>query len=367
MHVKKDDCTACEACNNICPNGSIKMLADYEGFLYPFINREKCTNCGFCDIVCPLGKKIDCENNSIPRVYAAWSLDQEVRFNSTSGGIFTELAKSIISQGGYVVGAEYTNNHLVAHAVIDNEQDIHLLRQSKYVQSEIGFVFQELKKHLDKDKPVLFVGTPCQGAGLLSFLKVRYENLFLCDFICRGANSPKAYLRYLASLDRQYHSNIKKVWFKNKVNGWKNFCTKVEFENGQEYYADRYSDLFMRGYLKYNLYIRPSCSQCQFKGFPRCSDITLADFWGVKLRDESLDIDQGTSLVIINSQKGQQYFDSLENRIFREESNLEAALPFNQCAVRSVDMGEKRDSFFSQIDKTDFAELMREIIKSGKN
>ncbi len=362
MDLIKENCTACGACSNICPNESITMIPDSEGFLYPYVCKEACMCCGLCESVCPIINRPDCENTSDPKVYAAWSIDEEVRFNSTSGGLFTELAKAVISKGGCVTGARYNKEHLVGHYIIDSEREIPLLRQSKYVQSETGNVFKHIKERLDKGKQVMFVGTPCQGAGLQSFLGKQYDNLLLCDFICRGSNSPKVYMKYLESLKKQYRSDIKKVWFKNKINGWNKFCTKIEFENGKEYYADRYTDLFMRGYLKHNLYIRPSCSNCYFKGFPRHSDITLGDFWGVKLNDdESIDTDKGTSLVIVNSSIGQQCFNSLGDRIFKKESSLEAALPFNQCAVKSVDMGEKRDYFFSEIDKEDFTELINKI------
>lgn len=366
INLEREQCTGCGACNNTCPTGSIGMNKDNEGFLYPIINNEKCTECGLCEKSCPILKKMKSRNSGNPRVYAAWSLDEEVRFNSTSGGLFTELAKLITCIGGYVAGAKYNKQHLVEHHIIGDEGEIPLLRQSKYVQSDKGLIFSEIKKLLEKDKLVMFVGSPCEGAGLLSYLHKSYDNLLLCDFICRGANSPKAYSKYLESLRKQYGSDIKTVWFKNKVNGWNKFCTKVEFENGSEYYADRHTDLFMSGYLKYNLFIRPSCSNCNYKGFPRYSDITLADYWGVKLEDESLDTDKGTSLILINSQKGQEYFNRLKGKIFQEESSLEVAVPFNQCAIKSVSVGEKRDYFFDNIDKFDFSELMKKIIEMGK-
>lgn len=360
-------CTACGACNNICPNKCIKMIADDEGFLYPNIDEEKCTNCNLCVQVCPVLNKSVCKNESLPMVYAAWSLDNKVRFDSTSGGIFTELANYVISQGGYVVGARYNSSHLVEHYIISDMNEICLLRQSKYVQSEIGFVLKDIKELLDNEELVMFVGTPCEGAGLLSFLNKDYDNLLLCDFICRGSNSPKAYLKYLDSIKKKYNSNIKKVWFKNKKDGWNKFCTKIEFENGSEYYADRYTDLFMRGYLKYNLYLRPSCCNCNFKGFPRYSDITLGDFWGVKLNDESINTDKGTSLVIINSRKGKKYFDKIENRIFKQENSLDNALSFNQCAIKSVQMGKSRKKFFDKIDIMDFFELINMIINENNS
>lgn len=362
INIVKQDCTACGACNNICPNKSISMIPDDEGFLYPIIDQKKCINCKLCEKSCPIGNELDEKNDSQPKVYAAWSLDKKVRFNSTSGGLFTELAKTFIAQGGYVVGARYNASHLVEHHIIKEEKDIALLRQSKYVQSTIGFVFKNIKKLLEQDKHVMFVGTPCQGAGLLSFLNKDYKKLLLCDFICRGVNSPRAYLKYLESMEKHYDSTIKKVWFKNKINGWNKFCTKIEFDNGKEYYADRYTDVFMKGYLKNNLYIRPSCSNCYFKGFPRHADITLGDFWGVQLKDKKLDTDQGTSLVMIHSQKGKKHFEDLDNNIFKEEKELEEVLKFNPCAIKSIHMGEKRDYFFENIDTMDFQELINKII-----
>ncbi|RCX09879.1 coenzyme F420-reducing hydrogenase beta subunit [Anaerobacterium chartisolvens] len=366
INLSKEKCTGCGACNNVCPNDSIKMVADKEGFLYPLVNAESCSLCGLCQTSCPVLNREGYKRDVAPKAYASWSLNDEVRLSSTSGGIFTELARSVILQGGYVAGARYNKAHLAEHYIIGSEDDIALLRQSKYVQSAIGVVFKDIKKLLDKGAPVMFVGSPCECGGLLSFLGRPYDSLLLCDFICRGANSPKAYLKYLESLKLQYGSDIKRVWFKNKINGWNKFCTKIEFENGSEYYADRYKDLFMRGYLKYNLYMRSSCYRCSFKGFPRQSDITLADFWGVELKDKSVDTDKGTSLVIINSEKGQRHFDELGDRVFKEENSLEAALPFNQCAVSSVGIGEKREYFFSEIDRTDFEVLISKIKETEK-
>lgn len=363
INIEKNTCTACGACNNICPNNSISMKEDEEGFLYPLVDKEKCIHCSLCEKVCPILNKPEEKNNLHPKVYAAWSLDDEVRINSTSGGMFTEFASTIVSNGGFVAGVKYNESHMVEHYIIHDETELPILRQSKYVQSKIGFVFRDIKELLDEDKFVMFVGAPCQVGGLLKFLGKNYDNLLLLDFICRGVNSPKAYSKYLESLKRQYHSEIKRVWFKNKMNGWNKFGTKIEFVNGKEYYGDRYTDLFMKGYLHYNLYIRPCCSQCQFKGFPRYSDITLGDFWGVKLENKSLDIDKGTSVVIINSQKGEAYFDALKSIIFYEGSNLRDVLSFNQCTMKSIVMGKDRDYFFENIDKIDFYKLMNMIIK----
>lgn len=366
ISIEKEKCTGCGVCSNICPKNCINMVSDNEGFLYPSVDINYCINCGICEKTCPVLNGIKSENNPQPSAYAAWSLDEDIRFNSTSGGIFSELAKKIISDGGYVAGASYNNKHLVEHCMISDNDGIFLLRQSKYVQSSSGNIYKEIKDVLNMGKTVMFVGTPCQCAGLVSLLGRAYDNLLLCDFICRGANSPKAYTRYLESIENQYDSFIKKVWFKNKINGWNKFCTKIELENDMNYYADRYTDLFMVGYLKYNLFMRPSCHGCKFKGFPRYSDITFADFWGVELENRNLDTDKGTSLVILNSQKGKSYFKQIEDNIFKEEKNLECAVRNNRCAVSSTTVGKYRDYFFENIDKLDFEEVMKKIINKDR-
>lgn len=367
ISIEKEKCTGCGVCSNICPNSCINMVSDNEGFLYPSTDLNNCISCGLCEKTCPVINEIKRENNAQPPAYAAWSLDEDIRFNSTSGGIFSELAKKIISDGGYVAGARYNNKHLVEHFIINDNDCISLLRQSKYVQSSSGKIYIEIREVLNKDKTVMFVGTPCQCAGLVSFLGRTYDNLMICDFICRGANSPKAYTKYLDSLENQYNSFIKKVWFKNKTNGWNKFCTKIEFENNMIYYADRYTDLFMLGYLKYNLFMRSSCHDCKFKGFSRYSDITFADFWGVELENANLDTDKGTSLIILNSQKGKSYFKKIYDNIFKEEKNLECAVRNNPCATKSPTVGKYRDYFFENIDRLDFEEIIKRIIeKDGK-
>lgn len=360
--LEKNKCTGCGVCTNVCPKGSILMKADSEGFLYPVIDLLTCVNCGKCVAYCPvINPPVNTGKLKDPKAYAAWSLDKEIRYNSASGGISSELANMIISQGGYVAGAIYDEKHLVHHDISNCKDDIIKLRQSKYVQSTAGNIYADVKKILDSGKPVMFVGAPCQVSALILFLDKNYENLLTCDFICRGANSPKAYLKYILSLEKKFESKVVRVWFKNKINGWNKFCTKIEFENGQEYYADRYTDPFMKGYLKYNLYIRPSCSQCHFKGLPRYSDVTLADYWGVNLQNKSADIEQGTSLVIINSKKGIVNYDLLKNRIFQEEGSLNEALNKNKCANISIKHGIYRDQFFDEIDKIDFVELIKII------
>jgi len=361
--LEKSKCTGCYACYNACPKNCITMERDEEGFAYPKINLDQCNDCGLCESSCPiLNKVITKQNESKPAVYAAWSLNEEVRVNSTSGGLFSELAIYILNQGGYVCGARYGENQKIEHCLIQSVHDLSSIRQSKYAQSEVGLVYKEIRERLNNSETVLFCGTPCECAGLINFLKIKYEKLFVIDFVCRGSNSPKVYEKFLEYLEVKHRSKVKKVWFKNKTYGWNRFSTKVEFEDGQSYLEDRNHDIYILGYIKYNLYMRPSCANCQFKEL-RVSDITLADFWGVKLSDPSLDIEKGTSLVMIHSSKGNDLFEHIKANIFCESKTMEEALAGNSSIFTSPVMSSKRNYFFKNLDFMPYNELMKKCYK----
>jgi Coenzyme F420-reducing hydrogenase, beta subunit len=362
--LEKMKCTGCYACYNICPNNCISMEKDFEGFYYPKIDIELCTNCGLCESRCPILNKVKANDKfSIPTVYAAWSLNDEIRVNSTSGGIFSELAINILNKGGNVCGAMYGEYHKIEHSLINSVNDLALIRQSKYAQSDVGIAYRKIKELLNNNETVLFCGTPCQCAGLINFLNKKYENLVIIDFVCRGANSPKVYEKFLNYLEETHNSKVKKVWFKNKTYGWNRFSTKVEFEDGQNYLEDRYNDLYIVGYIKYNLYMRPSCADCQYKQFPRVSDITLADFWGIKLSNNSLDIEKGTSLVMINSSKGRDIFEQIKANIFCESKSLDDTLSGNPSILKSPVMNPKRNYFFKNLDTMPYDKLMKKCCK----
>ena len=362
LQIHRNQCTGCCSCMNTCPKNCISIVTDDTGFLYPIIDFETCIHCGLCVKKCPIYTPLLSSNTSDPEIYAAWSLNPDTRYNSTSGGIFSEMAAYVLSQDGFVVGARYTKKFLVEHYIISNAVDIQQLRQSKYVQSTIGMIFRQISEILSLNKLVLFCGTPCQIAGLKAYLGKEYTNLILIDFICRGVNSPKAYEKYLEMVETKYKSQIKKVWFKNKTYGWNRFSTQIEFENGKIYRKDRYNDLFMRGYLEFNLYMRESCHSCQFKGLPRLSDISLADFWGVGSSDSKLDENKGTSMVILHSEKGKGLFSEIKPHIFSQLSNMNTAVKGNMCLVTPPRMNYNRADFLHSLDNMPFDKCLKKYI-----
>lgn len=353
--INKGLCTGCNACFNICPVNSIEMKEDELGFSYPSVDYDKCIKCKKCIKTCPSLSAPSYEDNwEVPQVYAAWSKDDRIRMQSTSGGIFTEVAKEVISENGVVVGAKYNKYNMVEHIMIDSLEDIAKLRQSKYVQSDIGDVLKLIKDKLDNKLLVMFCGSPCQVAGLKNYLGEVYDNLLTLDFVCLGTNSPKAYRKYLEMLEDKYKSSIKRVWFKNKTYGWNNFSTRVEFENGRVYLKNRYNDIYMRGYIEEKLFIRPCCADCKYKGFPRISDISMADFWGVSNKDATLDNDKGTSLILVNSIKGEQFFNKTNKNLIVKRMEMEDALPGNRAIIKSVEINSDSEAFLKMLTNESF-------------
>lgn len=352
------NCTGCSACVCVCPVDAVTLTPDSKGFLYPKVNEEKCITCGKCLAVCP--SLVPAKNTGYrqPKVYAAWNTDASIRLESTSGGVFSALAEAVLLRGGYVVGAEYDGEFEIRHSVIHMSEDIGKLRQSKYAQSKLNLIFREVKELLTRGELVLFCGTPCQSAGLQKFLVKEYKNLFCVDFICRGVISPKVYRKFLTDMHPQPDAELTRVHFKNKDYGWNRFSTKLTFGDGSSYQKDRNEDYYMRGYLRHNLYLRDCCYQCDYKTLPRNSDISLGDFWGIGNFDPRLDNEQGTSVVLVNSEKGVQLLSWAQNHLELTERTLEEVLSGNACVLNSAEMGEYRDFFFEKMEKMSFAKLI---------
>ena len=355
-------CNGCNTCIVSCPvDECMSMKMDNEGFFYPSVNMDTCIDCDKCEKVCPYipeltMKKEEPVRLEKPLVYASYSKNHEVRVDSTSGGIFSELAFKMFDQDGYVGGAVYNDDNSVSHILTNERSKLDEIRSSKYIFSLTDELFPEVKKQLRAGNKVLVCGAPCQISGLYTFLKKDYENLITCDFICKSVNSTKVFQKYIEWLENKYKSKAKKIKAKDKTTGWHKFGMRVDFENGKSYVADRYKDPFFVGYLSTELFTMESCFTCEWRGFPRPADITLADFWGIENVDKSMDQDLGTSLIMINSDKGKEYYESLGDAIVSKEFTLQDAEPGNPAMYdtpRIVDE-EKRKAFYEDLDKLSF-------------
>lgn len=355
--LNKEDCSGCGMCANACPKHAIVVKEDKCGFYYPEILKN-CINCNACEKVCLKRLTVKRDNPEKPITYVTWSKDDTIRYNSTSGGAFSELVLPILNSNGYVIGAEYDTDNTVKHSIIHRADDLKRLRQSKYVQSLSGDIYNQVKMLLKDNNQVAFCGTPCQVAALYAYLGKNYDSLYTIDFICRGVNSPKAFRSWLSEIESEMNSKVSRVWFKYKENGWKTspLCTRLDFKNGEHKIISGKANLFMYEYLTSNLFIRPSCSQCHFKGSPRLSDITLADFWGL---EADLDDDKGSSLLMANSTKGLNMLNNASMRVTLKEQSFEKSIQANPCFLNSVVLDNQRNArFLESLSKYSFSKAI---------
>lgn len=345
-------CTGCTACVNSCPYDAITMESMRGGFLYPGVDKDKCVNCGICRDVCHV-VNTRYDNNKEPGCYAAMSKDDIRMGGSSSGGIFPSIAYKFIQNGGYVCGAAFDEEFNVEHIIINSCEDICKLTGSKYVQSDLNNVFIRINELLDNDENVLFSGTPCQVAGLKSYLKKDYNGLLCVDIVCNGAPSPKMWRKYL---DENFNNHkINSIDFRDKKNGWNNSYIKVETENGvleQPLLENPYGYAFLNDTIN-----RDSCYECRFAKIPRQGDITLGDFWGIEKFNSSLNDKKGTSLVLINNKKGKQYINSIKYdlKLFKKV-DIKYAIGGNPNIVGPSISHKKRNVILDNVDKLSFNE-----------
>ena len=345
----KNNCCGCSACAAVCPKDCIVMTPDTEGFLYPLVDSVKCIDCGLCEKVC---HEIHPYDEHIPiKVYAAMNNDVEIRTSSSSGGLFYAFAQKAIQQGGVVFGARFDKNWQV---IIDYARTLHEAKAfmgSKYVQARIENSYLNAKKMLDEGTFVLFSGTPCQIAGLKHYLRKDYEKLVTVDFICHGTPSPKVWRKYLDEVLKG-GKEARKIEFRNKKNGWKRFNFHIcynEDSKSVSILSKFDEDIYMKGFLS-DLTLRPSCYSCKSKSGRSSSDITIADFWGIESIHPNIDDDKGTGLVFLNTAKGIDFFDSIE-QINSFKSDFQTATMYNPAYYRSVSPHSKREFFFGELDR----------------
>lgn len=340
-------CCGCGACMNICPKGAITMQRNAEGFLYPIIDKDKCINCGLCVRSCPLSNTAFKPDTNLPKCYAVQSTG-DIMKHSSSGGVFSVLANYVFDNGGYVCGAAFDKKWLVEHKIVSDKTNLYELQTSKYVQSDTKTVYAKIKELLNNDKPVLFSGTPCQTAGLYSFLGRDYDNLITIDVFCHGAPSPMVWERYLKEVAADKITDIN---FRDKPkDNFGNYNFKLETE--KETYSTLHRDnIYMLGFLR-NLYLRKSCHHCPFAKTPRTSDFSLGDFWGYETIDDKTDTNNGMSAVLLNTTKAEKIFKVIQHEFsFIRSVQLSQISKFNDVLFQSSQEHQNRDAFFADYKK----------------
>lgn len=332
LYSELRNCCGCTACFSICPQKAISMGPDEKGFLYPRIDSKSCNNCGLCLRACPFHKGFHIDNNlGEPDVYAVKHRSDNIRMKSSSGGMFSAVTDYILDMGGIIYGAAYNRNFEVLHQRAETYGARDQFCGSKYVQSNLEKVFKQVQADLATNRDILFSGTPCQTAGLYSFLKTRridMDKLYLCDLVCHGTPSPKIFKDYLCSLEKKHHSKISSLTFRYKLLGWRAQAVAVFFENKTQYISIPLKDVYYQLFSS-DIILRDSCYECPFTNLQRPSDITLADFWGIEKYLPEFEDEKGVSLALVNTEKGRRLYKAVENSLDYRISDTQKCMQRN--------------------------------------
>lgn len=317
--TEKEDCCGCTACYSVCPTKAIYMKKDEKGFAYPEINPAKCVNCNLCEKVCPLIKDGISDLSRKPKVYAFRHTNNDILMESSSGGVFSALSDLVLDAGGYVVGSVMDDSFHVYHCVANSTLGRNKMRRSKYVESDLGEVYLQILSLAKESIPILFTGTPCQVDGLRKFLElknIKLDNVFLCDIVCHGVGSQKLWEKYINYIQQHESIKITSINFRDKEMGWRNnrftACT-----SNRKVFLEEYASIY--GTCLSN---RPSCFSCRYTRAIRNSDITLGDFWTSKQFSLNIPENNGLSLVLVHSSKGENLLNCCKNvSIIKEVEN----------------------------------------------
>ena len=356
----REDCTGCTACAAVCPVNAIAMEADHEGFLRPVVG-ESCILCRKCEATCPM-LHLPVPGPAPAQAHAVWNSDEAERLKSSSGGFFSLLARHVLEQGGAVFGAVLDETMTARHVCARSEEELAPMRGSKYVQSDLGDSFRQVKELLDNGTPVLFSGVPCQVDGFKRYLGKSYDNLLTCDLVCHGVPSPAVFRAWLDGLEAARGAKVTGVRFKDKSHGWSHPWLTVTFADGSVYTEDFNRTGYGRGFGM-QLFLRPACALCKYTSTSRPADFTLADYWGLDPKLElPVERDKGVSMVLVNSARGQVVYDSLAGQFGQTDRPLEEAVTGNPRLKSPLKANPKRGAFFAAFAALPFQEVEKRFL-----
>lgn len=339
-------CTGCSACFSACKQSAISMKPNDEGFLIPVIDSKKCVACGRCSRVCPIvNKGLGLPENVVKKPLCGCTKDDSVWIRSTSGGLFTEICKTGFNDGAVVFGAELASDMSVRHGEILSLENLDRLRRSKYVQSFLGNSFSRCREYLESGRNVIFAGTPCQIAGLKSYLGNDHERLLTVEVICHGVTSPKMFKSYLKHLSAKYGKDVVGYEFRAKTDNAHvaNYCSRILFADGSA--SEESMDLYNRLFIG-QLTVRSSCGgNCHFRSDQRYADITLAD----ARRETEIypwKGDKNWSVIVANTHKGQGLIDKLRTVVDLYDYPIEFLRKTNPNYFCSGANNPRRDDVF---------------------
>lgn len=295
------------------------------------------------------------------KVYACYNKDKDVRLSSSSGAVFSSLAEYVLNKSGIVYGVAMSEDCYSAEFIgVTDSEGLTKLRGSKYLQAKVGNTFKSVKKELQAGKLVLFTGTGCQVNGLKTFLGKDYDNLICMDVICHGAPSPALWREYARDQEKKMGGKLKEINFRCKDDSWVDFGMKevlstIPEDSVKKFYISKDKDPYMQMFLR-DYCLRPSCYECMVKK-EKMSDLTVADFWGIKDVAPEMNNGLGTSLVLIRTKKGQEIFNYISCEMKLKEVTYEAGVKGNPAEYKSCVRPSQRDTFFDDMHTMSFEEL----------
>ena len=351
----KEKCCGCSACANICRKNAIQMVQDKEGFLYPKADASLCNNCGLCEKVCPVIDKETPKSSDLKKAYLIQHRNKTVLAESTSGGAFSAIAEYVISQGGAVFGAAFDPQFKVIHTSAQTSAELAKFRNSKYVQSDLGDTFRQVKSLLSEGKLVCYSGTPCQIQGLRKFLMKDYENLILVDVVCRAVPSPGVWKKYFAWENAK--GAISSVRFRDKTLGYQYSTMKIKRRDGSVFRGGIESQPWLRMFFS-GMIIRPSCASCKFRSPQRISDLTIWDCFNIYRLDKRFPEDAGTTRMLVHTEKGMELLLKFRQQLHIKEIPFEDAVAGVREMSESPVLHEHRAAFFRDYEKMEMGELL---------
>lgn len=355
-----DMCTGCSACEATCPKEAIKITLNAEGFYRPVLDVDKCVNCGKCLNTCPIE---NFNGKTRKAAWYGWNANDSILYNSSSGGAFRALADQILCDGhGKIYGAVYTDDYKEVFFSSSDVEQLEQLQKSKYTVSKSSGIYRKIEDDLKNGIQVLFCGTPCQCAGLLSYLQREYPNLLTCDFVCGGMASLAFYREHLECLEKKYDATIKSVDFRPKNKGWGKHHISVKLSNGKSYYVREYMDTYFKCFAIEHISVGKSCLACEFHSL-HPADITLADFWGYKAAEVEIN-PLGTSLLTANTEKGMKAVSALQNFEMHFLDIKHSDYAFG-ASIPSKKKLQDRDSFFELAQNQGFEKTATDIYGIG--
>lgn len=346
----KELCTGCFSCVNSCMRQAISIETDVCGFRYPQINPKKCVDCSLCQLSCPVNQPV--EKRFPLDCYAATVKSDEELLSCASGGAATAISHHILEEGGVVYGCSGVDIQHVRHIRISDARELSLLKGSKYVQSDIGYIFRQVKEDLKEEKKVFFVGTPCQVAGLRAYLRRDYGRLITADLVCHGVPSQQL-LNDNIRLYQNRGINVREdtIRFREKTHnqtqsykieyGW--FFDKNQPYSSKPFRRIYYKDPYMFGFIQ-GLFFRDSCYKCPYAYAVRVGDFTLSDFWGLG-KDAKMELGKGVSAVLINTEKAKSLFEEMKDELVFERREVQEAISGNGQLQRPSSRHPKYDLF----------------------